>query len=187
MPSRNGRQLNRVGAKKSPAGQVVVNTTPDVAVHNESIANKQQKVAQVIIAENVEAKPIHKDIMNSHSVQSPDVNMPDADVTSSEVGSTLTVVKSNVAIPSNQTLVEINDSDKSKFHYRTSNGKLTLYGDFKKSPYELIEIQADKGNTIYLKFEKQYYIVLNNQKQLKKLNAIQDKALLLKLSKVNNK
>ena len=119
--------------------------------------------------------------------QSPDVDMPDADITSSEIGNNTPIIKRDAVVPSNQTLVEINDTDKSKFHYQSSNGKLTLYGNFKTSPYELIEIHSSTGDAVYLKFEKQYYSILNNQKQMRKLTAIHDKALLLKLSKVNNK
>ena len=122
----------------------------------------------------------------ANAVQSPDVNMPDGDVISSEIGNTVPAIKRDAVI-ANQTLVEINDADKSKFHYQTSNGKLTLYGNFKTSPYELIEIHGKDGNAVYLKFEKQYYTILNNQKQMHKLTAIRDKALLLQLSKVNNK
>jgi len=165
----------------------------------------QNTVDDVQIAENKESFPVvsapeekkpvktsqtksiasHKEAANT--VHSPDVNMPDADITSSEIGNTVPIIKKETSISANQTLVEINDSDKSKFHYQSSNGKLTLYGNFKTSPYELIEIHGDHGNTVYLKFEKQYYLILNNQKQMHKLSAIHDKDLLSKLSKVNSK
>lgn len=162
----------------------------------EVVKNADNKdLLPIVIAPAVEklAKTVQKKSIAGHykepvnAVQSPDVDMPDADITSSETGNIVPGIKRDAAIPSNQTLVEINDTDKSKFHYQSSNGKLTLYGNFKTSPYELIEIQGTDGNAVYLKFEKKYYSILNNQKQIHKLMAISDKALLLKLSKVSNK
>lgn len=167
-----------------------IETTADIVKPAETteslpIVSGPVKDDQVAVSKKPGKNVHYKEPVNV--MESPDVDMPDADITSSEIGNTTPIIKGDAVVPSNQILVEINDDDKSKFHYQSGHGKLILYGNFKTSPYELIEIHANGGSSVYLKFEKQYYTILNNQKQMHKLSAIHDKALLSQLSKVNNK
>lgn len=43
--------------------------------------------------------------------------------------------------------------------YKYFDGKLFLYGDFKDTPYEILEINGTSGRRLYLYFDAQYYRV----------------------------
>lgn len=74
--------------------------------------------------------------------------------------------------------VEIQSDKKYKFHYQFYNGKLYLYGDFSKSPYELLELNSDKGMDLYMYFDNEYYAIRDNQTEVTKLDPIKNKTLL---------
>lgn len=55
--------------------------------------------------------------------------------------------------------VETKNSKNSKIRYKYYDGKLFLNGDFKKEPYEILEINSSKGRRIYLLHQKKYFEV----------------------------
>ena len=55
--------------------------------------------------------------------------------------------------------VEQQPSSDNKLSYRYFGGKLSLYGDFSGSPYEILEINTNKGRAVYLFFESKYFAI----------------------------
>lgn len=58
---------------------------------------------------------------------------------------------------SGQLAVEIEKNRKFRFHYKFYNEKLYLLGDFKDSPYEIIELNSRNGTKYFLYYEGNYY------------------------------
>ncbi len=73
--------------------------------------------------------------------------------------------------------VEIKASNEYNFHYQYFNNKLYLYGDFGKSPYELIELNTEKSKDLYMYFEGKYFALKTNQLDITKLTPIRDKII----------
>ncbi|MFY0601223.1 MAG: hypothetical protein JXR03_16220 [Cyclobacteriaceae bacterium] len=64
-----------------------------------------------------------------------------------------------------------------EIRYKYFNGKLFLYGDFKKEPYEILEINSRSSRLIYLYYSEKYYQVEVSD-EIKQLNAISDSKLI---------
>ncbi len=78
----------------------------------------------------------------------------------------------------NKVEVEIKSSNDYKFHYQYYNNKLFLYGDFSKSPYELIELNRDDSKNLYMYFSGKYFALETNQIEIVKLSPIRDKIII---------
>ncbi|QNL21140.1 hypothetical protein HZR84_04030 [Hyphobacterium sp. CCMP332] len=78
----------------------------------------------------------------------------------------------------NKVEVEIKTSNDYKFHYQYYNNKLFLYGDFSKSPYELIELNRDDSKKLYMYFSGKYFALETNQMDIAKLSPIRDKIII---------
>lgn len=74
------------------------------------------------------------------------------------------------------------NNKKYKFHYQFKEGKLFLYGSFKKDLYEIMEFFSDDNKrTAFLYYENNYYLLNEENEKIKPLTAIADQVLLKKL------
>jgi hypothetical protein len=75
------------------------------------------------------------------------------------------------------------DSDNKRydFHYQFKNGKLLMYGTFEKNLYEIMEFFSDNKRTVFLYYKDNYYLLNEQNDDVKPLTAINDPVLLKKL------
>jgi len=81
--------------------------------------------------------------------------------------------------------VEQNKKPSEPLKYKYFDGKLYLYGDFKSSPYEILEINRPAVRTIYLYFNNQFYNITSSD-DVKELEPISNEKLLNELEIVRN-
>ncbi|MEO9476086.1 MAG: hypothetical protein ABJG41_11140 [Cyclobacteriaceae bacterium] len=150
---------------------------PLVSVNGESDAGGEMKPSVVSSSARVVIKP--EDTANESNPtkenvkeeKSPDfipqVSVPEL----SEVSDEKEFVSKDISIP------EVSDNDivgeknldpvdiktfnrkSAEIRYKYFEGKLFLYGDFKKEPYEILEINSKAARQIYLYYSDQYYKV----------------------------
>ena len=78
--------------------------------------------------------------------------------------------------------VEVDPENKKyTFHYQFADGKLQLYGPFEKNLYEIMEFFNDDKRTVFLFYKDDYYLLKEDNDQVKQLTAIKDQALIKKL------
>ncbi|MDX2195043.1 MAG: hypothetical protein NW207_01380 [Cytophagales bacterium] len=68
------------------------------------------------------------------------------------------------------------------FHYKLTDHVLYLYGDFDKSPYEILEFNKTKGQKMYLYYDENYYEMNNNTSDITKLKKLTKKNLVEQLN-----
>lgn len=75
------------------------------------------------------------------------------------------------------------DSDNKRydFHYQFKNGKLLMYGTFEKNLYEIMEFFSDNKRTVFLYYKDNYYLLNEENDEVKPLTPINDPLLLKKL------
>ena len=76
--------------------------------------------------------------------------------------------------------VEQKPTEDDKLSYRYFGGKLSLYGDFSGNPYEILEINTNKGRAVYLYFESQYY-ALAPSNEIVELSILDDQEVIEQL------
>lgn len=87
-----------------------------------------------------------------------------------------------VASMNNKIVAEVDKSNaKYKFHYFLKDNKVTLYGDFESSLYEIIEVFSNEKRTAFLFFKNNYYLMNEDNDKVKPLTPINDPVLLKKL------
>ncbi len=99
-------------------------------------------------------------------------------ITTSNLESGSDEVLNNQKRETSKVEVEIKSSKTYDFHYQYFNSKLFLYGDFSKSPYELIELNTDKSKDLYMYFGGKYYALNSNQMEISKLTVLRDKIII---------
>ena len=81
----------------------------------------------------------------------------------------------------NKVEVETISDKKKKLHYQFYNKKLFLYGDFDKTPYEILEYNAENSKLFYLFFEGEFYELNSNQMKVVPLEEIENEDLIKEL------
>lgn len=74
---------------------------------------------------------------------------------------------------------------KYNFHYKLSDGNLTLYGNFDENPYEILEINSNEGRRFYLNYMDHYYR-LEITSQIRELSPVTDQNLINELNIVKD-
>jgi hypothetical protein len=74
---------------------------------------------------------------------------------------------------------------KYNFHYKLSEGLLTLYGNFEDIPYEILEINSSDGKRLFLNYKNNYYMLINTG-EITPLTPVTDTALINELEIVKN-
>jgi hypothetical protein len=72
------------------------------------------------------------------------------------------------------------------FHYQFYDGKLYLYGDFKNTPYNIIELKSDNKRRVFLNHLNTYYLLSLSQKEMAPLVEIKDSTLIKELEILKN-
>lgn len=89
--------------------------------------------------------------------------------------------KSHSVIQSSSIPTPVIKSSKDKFQYTHTSDQLVLWGDFSKSPYEILELNKNKEKRTFLYYEKEFYELLNHVSEPKKLEKLGDKTLIQEL------
>lgn len=72
------------------------------------------------------------------------------------------------------------------FHYQFENGTLSLYGEFDKMPYELIELNTDQGKMLFLYYNEDFHLINTSQPKVTPLEKINNQGLLDELNIIIN-
>ncbi len=75
-----------------------------------------------------------------------------------------------------------NSQRKYSFHYKLTDNKLRLYGDFDKSIYEILEFNTASEKQLYLYYAGHYYPIEKQKEGIKPLKRIKDKYTIDSLS-----
>jgi len=67
------------------------------------------------------------------------------------------------------------------FHYQFYQDKLFLYGDFKDTPYEILELNFSNGKKLFMYYRGAYYPLMENQVEIASLEALTDQEIIKKL------
>jgi hypothetical protein len=73
------------------------------------------------------------------------------------------------------------DNRKYSFNYQFKDGKLVLYGPFERNLYEILEFFSDEKRTVFLYYKNNYYLLKEDNENVKELTVINDPALIKKL------
>ncbi|GEM_PF-874369 len=86
----------------------------------------------------------------------------------------------------NKVEVETISDNKKDFHYQFYNKKLFLYGDFDKTPYEIIEytVENNKNKLYFLYYEGKFYELNSDQMKISPLKEINDNELIGELERL---
>lgn len=90
------------------------------------------------------------------------VNVPKGDVTTS------------TSTTSSKPAVYCEKGNRKDFHYKYFNNKLYLYGDFNEDLVEFLELNSNKSKNVYLHYNKNYYLLNQNQIERAPLLKIND-------------
>ncbi|MGI9542175.1 MAG: hypothetical protein ACR2MX_02890 [Cyclobacteriaceae bacterium] len=77
--------------------------------------------------------------------------------------------------------VENTDNGEYNFHYQFYQDKLFLYGDFKDTPYEILELNFSNGKKLFMFYRGAYYSLKENQIEITSLEALTDNEIIKKL------
>lgn len=77
--------------------------------------------------------------------------------------------------PEEQVDIEVEKGDVEEFAYKYFDSKLTLIGDFDKSPYQILELIGPSGKDIFLYYDSAYYEI-NLTSDPKMLTPIEDES-----------
>ena len=86
----------------------------------------------------------------------------------------------------NKVEVETISDKKKNFHYQFYNKKLFLYGDFDKTPYEILEYSKGSDKLYYLYYEGKFYELNSNQIKTSPLEEIKEPDLIRELDQLRN-
>ncbi|WNB17124.1 anti-sigma factor [Marivirga arenosa] len=67
------------------------------------------------------------------------------------------------------------------FHYRYYNSKLYLYGDFKKMPYQIIELNDKGRKQLFLSYNQDVFIIKDNTTDITPLSKLDDELLKMEI------
>jgi len=117
----------------------------------------------------------------------PSINAFDPSVDSGESSSKTddaaqAVIENSSPVSSSKIVAEVDNTNKKyKFHYYLKANKVTLYGDFERSLYEIIEVFNNEKRTAFLFFHNNYYLMNEEGDKIKPLSPISDPVLIKKL------
>jgi len=72
-------------------------------------------------------------------------------------------------------------NSKYNFHYSFDQGKLSLYGNFRAGPYEIVELNEEGNKNLYMFYDSVYYYIKKDQVKPKKFDRVSNKPLIRKL------
>lgn len=164
---------------------VVSESSPNVAEKSSATSDEKVEVLPTVqksvasVDEETEFVPVVDlpdlgELSEEKGLKIEDANLPEMnemDVVSSKGESPISV----------ETIQRNSESIK----YKYFDGKLFLYGDFKSTPYEIIEINRPTERKLYLFYDKEYYSIIVSDK-VQELSPITNHQLLQELEIVRN-
>ncbi|MFH6982952.1 hypothetical protein [Marinoscillum luteum] len=175
FPELSDQKVSSVVSESSPNVAEKSSATSDEKV--EALPTVQKSVASV--DEETEFVPVVDlpdlgELSEEKGLKIEDANLPEMnemDVVSSKGESPISV----------ETIQRNSESIK----YKYFDGKLFLYGDFKSTPYEIIEINRPTERKLYLFYDQEYYSIIVSDK-VQELSPITNHQLLQELEIVRN-
>ncbi|VXD12815.1 hypothetical protein [Marinoscillum sp. 108] len=164
---------------------VVSESSPNVAEKSSATSDEKVKALPTVqksvasVDEETEFVPVVDlpdlgELSEEKGLKIEDANLPEMnemDVVSSKGESPISV----------ETIQRNSESIK----YKYFDGKLFLYGDFKSTPYEIIEINRPSERKLYLFYDQEYYSIIVSDK-VQELSPITNHQLLQELEIVRN-
>lgn len=88
-----------------------------------------------------------------------------------------------------ETTIEVSKikDKRKKFHYKFSDNKLYLIGNFNDIPYEIIELNSTKGKTYFLHYNDSFYRIISEQLKPTPLVKIENDSLINELKIIQSK
>lgn len=173
-------ELNALPQENNNASEVPAVTEGDDVNGNEaddqnSPATTEQSTPQTSDADGQEADQPREEIKN-----------PPVAPTFENPASNDDVVKTPENIPAGKAVVassslEVSvqkDNRKYDFHYQIVNDKLTLYGDFDKELYEILEFNGKDGRSLFLSYQGAFYPLTRDGDKVQPLTEVTNPALL---------
>ena len=138
-----------------------------------TIATKSEKTIATkskpaVVTPNV---PVVEDEISDQSLPEENLEIPD------DISKTTINISSKVN-------VEIKLKKKYSFHYQFTEGNLVLYGNFEEGLFEVLELNKDDRNDVYLFYKNNYYFIKDDSGSIVPLKPIKDNNLKLKLERL---
>ncbi len=185
QPSVNNSIQNNDKVAQESTEQVVIenketkttNKNTDIAVkRNETTEFKNDVNSNSTASVPTETKAINR--------QKPDVFDPTSETESNSApeNNGVKVNSNNAKLVASTIEVKTDNANKKyTFHYQFKNGKLFLYGSFEKNLYEIMEFFNENKRTVFLFYKDSYYLLNEENEQIKPLASITDPVLQQKL------
>lgn len=163
--------LNELVETNQPELEVSDNSKAEISAVEPEVRSEKETLDEKPVKEQIESpKP------NIVIPEAPDPNV-EKEISTSDLDESAAELVNNDIRETSKVDVEIKISDSYNFHYQYFNNKLFLYGDFSKSPYELIELNADQSKNLYMYFGGKYYSLKTNQIDVTRLTPLRDKII----------
>lgn len=154
-------------------------------VSNKSSDDNQKSIEPIVtIKVKREVESVKKDIIDSKTaIVKPQslLSFEDNEIFAADDekdiknASTIKIENSDVSKTEIELLENIEDAE--QYHYRYFNSKLYLYGDFKKQPYEIIELNNKGKKQLFLSYSDHIYIIEDNVLEITALEKLEDEML----------
>jgi hypothetical protein len=166
---------------------VPIEKVPDTPINVEESTEKE-KIQTRVNSKPIEITPIVEEKKSDSFT--PSITLPDNDdFEVDEEFSTEVVTSDDFENPgiTAATNVDVNviQNSSDQLMYVLFDGKLSLIGNFSKSPYEILEVNSKVGKTLFLFYNDKYYALeLTSEQQL--LVALKDKENIEQLNILRN-
>jgi len=138
------------------------------------------------LKDKVKVKPIKAETTQPVAKPVIEVADPSEELTEEDNLNNMPAALASARVTASQVEVEVDSSNKKyDFHYQFEGPRLMLYGSFDKSLYEVIEING-VDHSLFLFYRDQFYLLDEQQRDIRKLAPIMDKALVAKLREYRN-
>lgn len=166
QPPVASKDQDPVTQREKPSGQAI-----NPPSENSEETTDTPRVQDGVTAEESAKGPTQLDVFDpteedkqSSNAKNPD-NVPDS----------APLHKSSIAVEFDS------DNKRYDFHYQFKDGKLLMYGTFEKNLYEIMEFFSDNKRTVFLYYKDNYYLLNEEDDNVKPLTPINDPLLLKKL------
>ena len=191
--------IDRSGSESLPEETPVETVEPEVST---PVMDEVEKESEPVAEENVESSEIVADepVEEAEEVASEE----DFELSQPEVIEDIDLAEDNSAVEetpdqpvdlmsSAGTLTEADIEVETRtrrrypFHYQFESGGLILYGEFDKSPYEILEAKTDSGIELFMFYDKQFYYLDKDKNEVTALEPVKDQELIKQLELLKSK
>ena len=169
------------------APRIEANNNDPVAIIEETATADELVVKEETAEETVRLDP---EITTKSVETTPDVQVPEMTEPATEG---ISAVEDNREVPesintesrsiTSRADVEIKLDKRYDFHYQVINGDLSLYGDFKDSKFEIIELKTNVGIKLYLYYNERYFELKDDSQEIRSLEPVENKKIIEELDK----